>query len=275
MKLQKISIVTLLSCAALAASGIPPVKYVVAVRDAEGKALADREMSFAVDILDSPVAVDPLYTETHRATSTPEGTVLLMIGAGNSTSGVSFDDIDWSATRYLRISVNPDGSGFRTMGVSELGAAPVAMQTAACRSLICTSPSGTPWELTVSDNGTLSWNCLGEVPDIPPDYPVERIPEHLYFIGTFNNWNVSEAVPMDKLSAYRFSITRALTSGEIFKFVPTQSWENDYDWSGEQMAFDSPVPMREFGNTPEFTGPDGVYTITVDFHSYTMTITSK
>lgn len=275
MKIPIIIIAALLSGASFAASAVSPMKYVAAVRDAEGKALADREMTFSIEILDSPTATEALYAESHRATSQPDGTVTLMIGAGDNQSQATYDDIDWRGARYLRVSVNADGQGYRTLGVSELGASPLALKSDVTNALVCTSPSGTPWQLTVSDSGVLTWECLGEIPDTPPAYPAEKIPERLYFIGNFNNWDVTQAVEMDKLSKYCFSITRRLTVGEIFKFVPAQTWANEHDWSGMSSAISTTIPMREQGNTPDFAGPDGDYVITVDFHSFTMTITPK
>lgn len=275
MKVTKLLVAVVSACAALTASAIPPMKYVTAVRNSQGRALGSREMSFIVDILDSPTADEALYTESHSAQSNADGTVTLMIGDGNCSSDVSFDQLDWRGQRYVRVSVNVDGSGYNTLSVAEIGAAPIAMQSAVSEGLIMSSPGGTPWELKVTDEGSLYWECLGEIPETPPAYDETRIPEHLYFIGTFNGWNVAEAIPMDKSSKYLFTITRTLEPGEIFKFVPTQTWANDYDWSGEEMKIGTPVPMREFGNTPEFSGARGTYTISVDFHSFTMTITPQ
>lgn len=275
MKLTKLRVAAICALTSLAASAHPPMKYVTAVRNSQGKALADTEMSFVVEILDSPTAHDPLYTETHTAKSSSDGTVTLMIGNGHQTSDASFDQVNWSEHRYAKISVNADGSGYNTISVAELGAAPIAMQSAVSTSLVVSSPNGTPWQLNVTDSGTLYWTCVGDTPDTPSAYDETRIPEKLYFIGNFNGWNVAEALPMEKLSKYTFAITRTFEPKEIFKFVPSQSWANSYDWSGKEMKIGTPVPMRESGNTPEFTGERGTYRVTVDFHSFTMTITPQ
>ncbi len=272
MKLSKFSVAMLCMCSALTASALPPIKYVTVVRNNEGKALASREMSFVVEILDSPTAERPLYTELHNTASKPDGTVTLLIGNGRVTSDTAFDQIDWSAQRYVKVSVDSPVSGVHCLSVSELGGAPIAMQSEVSHSLVTTSPNGTPWELKITDNGTLYWECMGEIPDTPPAYYEDRIPENLYFIGTFNNWTVADALPMEKISKYVFTITRTFEPDEVFKFVPTQTWDNAYDWSGKQMKIGTAVPLVERGNTPKFTGERGTYRLTVDFHSYTMTI---
>lgn len=272
MELTKIRVAVLCACTTLVASAIPPMKYVTAVRNSQGKALAEKEMSFVVELLDNPTADEALYTETHQATSNSDGIVTLMIGEGKCGADASFDNLDWSGQRYVKVSVNADGSGYSTLSIAELGVAPIAMQSSVSRSLVVPSPNGTPWELKVSDSGSLCWNCLGEIPDTPPAYDETRIPEKLYFIGSFHGWNVSEALPMDKISKYVFTITRTIEKDEIFKFVPTQSWDNLYDWSGQLMKIGTPVPLREMGNTPKFSGETGTYSVTVDFHSFTMTI---
>lgn len=275
MKLFRYYFAILFLFVTMASAGLPPIKYVTAVRNPEGKALANHEMTFVVEILDSPTTDTPLYSETHVASSNSDGTVTLMIGTGNVSTGKSFDQLDWSGRRFVKVSADTHITGYRAISLSELGAAPITMESAESRSLVTTSPNGTPWELKVSNNGSLYWECLGQSPDTPPVYDESRIPDKLYFIGTFNSWKVANAVPMEKISKYKFSITRKLEPDEIFKFVPTQSWDNDFDWSGQQMKIGTPVPLVEFGNTPKFTGTQGTYTITVDFHSFTMTITPQ
>lgn len=258
--------------AALAATGTfglyasPPIEFISAVRNAKGQALIEKSVKVNVDIASDPLASQILYSETHDATTGTDGLMRIMVGEGVSSQ--DFDGIDWSGRRYLRVQVDVEGNGMTSLGVMEFAGAPVAMQAHRTDALECTSPDGKPWRLQVNDKGELSWALLKS------SYDPEKIPEVLYFIGTFNNWNVAEAIPMTKESTTRFSITRDLAVDEIFKFVPSQTWENEIDWSAVSCFVGQPNPMREFGNTEAFRSTPGKYKITVDFSTFTMTITA-
>lgn len=248
-----------------------PIEYVTMVRDNDGKVLTDTEMQFEIDVLDSPTSTSPIYTERHSARSDASGYVTLWIGEGEADPG-AFDRLKWTEPRYLRVSVDAAGYGMRTLGTMQFAAVPRVKEAAKADAMERRSPMGDLWSLRVDDEGNLSWFMIEGNHSGDPQYDQSKVPENLYFIGTFNNWKVAEAVPFRKLSDTRFTITRNLEKDEIFKFTPTQSWTNDYDWSAVTVNIGSVNKLKEFGNSPAFEGATGEYTITVDFYNFTMTI---
>lgn len=267
MKFSKTILLAALTAGCLAAQASPPIEFISAVRNAQGQAYINKNVTVNVDITSDPLASDILYSESHNATIGDDGLLRLMIGEGNSDQ--DFDGINWSGRRYLRVEVDVDGSGPRSLGTMEFAAAPIAMQAQRTESIEAKSPSGKIWRLIVNDKGELSCTPTGG----QSSYDLAKVPDKLYFIGTYNEWNVSDAAPMTKVSDTCFKITRELSTGEIFKFVPSRSWANPYDWSGQSCKIGEPNAMQEFGNTPAFDGDPGTYTITVDFFNFVMTIT--
>lgn len=267
MNFSKAILMALATSCGLAVQASPPIEFVSVVRNSDGKALSDKEVKVSLDIAADPLASTILYSEYHKVHIGSDGILRIMIGEGESDA--LFDAVDWSGRRYLRVQVDTDGSGYRSIGTMEFAGAPTAMQAREAEGLERTSPSGETWRLSVSDMGELGWEKV----NLGPAYDLSKVPENLYFIGDFNNWTVAEAVPMTKLSPTQFTITRKLSTKEIFKFVPTRSWANDVDWSAKTSNLNTPNPMAEFGNTPAFSASSGTYAITVDFYTFTMTIT--
>lgn len=251
----------------------PPIEFQTVARNSSGDVLADMQAYYRISVLESPDAAESLYSETHVATSDSTGRILIHIGEGDNPSS-DFDAIDWSDTRYLRLEADIDGAGFKDYGISTILGAPVAV-SAGHADRIVTHNSRGDWELTVTDSGQLEWKLQGN--SGTPAYDLTLVPDQLYLIGNFigdNGWDVSQAELMTKLSDTRFTLTRHLEPGYIFKFVSRREW-GGRDWSAQSCNIGTPNPMRELDNTPEFTGTPGTYQLTVDFYTYTLTIAAK
>lgn len=263
------AIAALLGVAATAQAS-PPIDFMSIVRNADGKAVANLPAKFTVDIVADAHGEDILYSESHQTVTAQDGSARIMIGEGTPLSG-DFDKIDWNGQRYVNVKVTGEGSlDYHTQGIISIMNVPYAMQAQSAETLMVATPRGGSRTLKINNSGELYWEMEsnGE-----PMYDLEKAPEKLYFIGNFNSWNVSEALPMTKESQYVFSIEKELTTGEIFKFVSVQYW-GELDWSGESSEIGTINGMKELGNTPDFEGPTGMYKITVDFYSYTLTITA-
>lgn len=261
-------------CASLWAR--PPIEYSAAIRNAEGKALINQPAKFEIEIVDAPVDGTKLYAERHSTVTSEKGMATIFIGEGSQIGTSSFDDITWTSPRFLSIKVDVEGTGsYRDMGVVQLMGAPTAAHAESTDALTRRSPSGQIWQLTVDNIGNLSWQEVFNDDYVgDPAYDQSLVPENLYFIGTFNNWDINNAVPFEKLSKTRFRITRNLEYDEIFKFTSIKDWTS-LDWSGVDCNINVPNGMKEYGNTPEFKGQSGEYVITVDFYTFTLTITKK
>lgn len=264
------------------ASAAVPFEFTAALRDSSGRVPPNgTTVHGTVEITDCVSSPITLYSEDFETTCGEDGLIRLHVG-----NLPEFDSICWDGPRFLRFEAfhprEQQGAGggqgdgavpvqeemFHS-GTFELAAAPVAMTSDSADALVSRSPDGSLWELTVSNSGTLSWRLIEGL--TPPNHA----PEHLYFIGTALNWQVAQALEMARDGKYAWTITRRLSPGEIFKFTPSQSWDNERDWSASTCSTSSPNPLREFGNTPAFEGAEGEYELKVDFATYTLTITRK
>lgn len=252
----------------------PPLEYVTALRDESGKVWSNKNVLLKAEITSDISGEIVLYSETQALTTDQFGLLKAYIGDGVSTS--SFSELNWNGKRFLKTAVTIGDSPEYTLGVIQIAAVPKAAIAYTADKIIRKSPSGASWELSVNDNGDTYWkNTSNEIIEHDPNYDQSRVPDKLYFIGTFNGWNVADALPMIKHSATKFSIVRYLNTDEVFKFVPAQKWENDYDWSSVTLNIGTPNGMKEKGNCPAFTGTPGNYEILVDFYDFTLTLTPQ
>lgn len=270
MKKISFSVAALMAVGTLSAFALTPFEFAVAVRSAAGKVHPETNVEFRVDLVDTPLADHALYSEHHDATTDDEGISRLLIGEGTPMSG-DFERLDWEQPLYVSLHVKgPSDTDFRSLGTTQIMSVPLAMQAHTASGLEATDSAGRTWTLGVTNSGALTWTANGGA----PLYDQSKVPAELYFIGNQLNWNVAEAVPFTKVSPTLFTLDRHLVSGEIFKFTQCNYW-GPLDWSGTSCKLNAPNPLREAGNTPDFGGPDGDYTLTVDFYNYTLTITPK
>lgn len=123
---MKTTILTLLSCVFLLSAAMAQtpqsINYQTVVRNSDGAILAGQslDMRMTVSINSSDV-----YEEEHSVTTNDHGLVSLAIGTGSSSD--NFDNINWAAgDAELTVEVD-DGSGYETLGTSELRSVPFAL----------------------------------------------------------------------------------------------------------------------------------------------------
>jgi len=101
--------------------------YQAVVRDNDGKALINEDLSFRVRLLEGLLTETEVYAETHDVRTNKFGLVNLKIGDGTVESG-SMDDLDWANNTYIiQIEIADLGStDFQILGKSQLVAVPYA-----------------------------------------------------------------------------------------------------------------------------------------------------
>jgi hypothetical protein len=101
-------------------------KYQSIVRNTSGNPLANENISIRATVHEGSSSGTTEYQETHDVTTNQFGLINLEIGNGNSTSG-EFPNIDWSSgTKWMEIEAD-FGSGFVSMGSSQLLSVPYAL----------------------------------------------------------------------------------------------------------------------------------------------------
>ena len=105
--------------------------YQAAVRDADGKILANKVVSFRISILETSANGTVAYMETHNTATSEHGLVNLSIGAGTVASG-NFSTIDWGAkSHFIRTELDPaGGTNFTIMSTQQLLSVPYALSVA-------------------------------------------------------------------------------------------------------------------------------------------------
>ncbi len=103
-------------------------KYQAVIRDLNGVAIADQQISLKISIIEQYPDGNSVYSETHNAITNGMGLVNLEIGRGiNPTS--NFKSINWtSGELYIRIEMDEQGgTNFKQIGVAQLLAVPFAL----------------------------------------------------------------------------------------------------------------------------------------------------
>jgi len=100
--------------------------YQATVRNAAGALIVNQNVNFKFNLMqNSPTSV-PVYSETHYVPTDDLGAVSLVIGQGTATTGI-FNSINWgNGNYYLGIELNT-GSGYITMGTTQLLSVPYAL----------------------------------------------------------------------------------------------------------------------------------------------------
>ncbi len=104
------------------------LNYSSVVRDSNGKALANRDVSFRLSILSGSATGSIEYQETHIDKTDQWGVSNLSIGSGAVVQGI-FSSINWgSTTFYLQIELDDNaGSNYQMMGTIQFLSVPYAL----------------------------------------------------------------------------------------------------------------------------------------------------
>jgi len=105
-------------------------KYQSVVRDGQGNALANQNVSFKISILQSTSTGSSVYSETQNATTNAFGLANLSIGLGTVVLG-NFSSISWESDNFF-IQVEMDitgGTAYVVMGSTQLLSVPYALHS--------------------------------------------------------------------------------------------------------------------------------------------------
>lgn len=100
--------------------------YQSIVRDAQGQALVDQDISMRLTVRTGSADGPSVYQETHSLQSNAFGLVNLVVGDG--MGGNDIGQVDWAAnSHYLQVEVDPQGgNNYTDMGTSQLLSVPYA-----------------------------------------------------------------------------------------------------------------------------------------------------
>jgi hypothetical protein len=119
-------LITVLSSVQLTAQSPQGFNYQATVRNNAGELLVNQNANFQFTIVQGSTTGTSLYVETHTTQSDDLAQVALVIGQGSTVSG-DFSQIDWSlGSYYLAIDLDI-GSGYVSMGTTQLLSVPYAL----------------------------------------------------------------------------------------------------------------------------------------------------
>jgi len=117
-----------LSIGSLYAQSPQGMSYQAVIRDSDGEEISEQNVSLKVNILQSSVSGNVVYSEEHSVKTNSHGLVNLVIGKGNMLSG-DFSSIPWSQGPYfVEIEFDPEGgTNYTKLGTSQLMSVPFAL----------------------------------------------------------------------------------------------------------------------------------------------------
>ena len=144
--------------------------YQSVVRDASGKLMSNKEISFRIAILKSSQNGSSVYSEEHSVTTNTNGLATMVIGKGLSAD--EMDTIDWSdGPYYLKVEVDPEGGfNFIAEDTTQLLSVPYALYS---------NSSGSTLTITGQDyltinNNQITVNKVDLTDDVEGILPVEK-----------------------------------------------------------------------------------------------------
>ena len=104
------------------------INYQGAATDSNGDALVNQSISLKTSILSGTATGTIVFSETHSTTTDQFGLFNVVIGQGNSISGV-FDDIDWGAqNHFLQVELDENGgSNYTMIATTQMMSVPYAL----------------------------------------------------------------------------------------------------------------------------------------------------
>lgn len=234
------------------------ISYQAVAFNASGIPVSDGTVGVRVSILDNSVTGSVVYTETHTKTTNAQGLFNLNIGQGAPTVG-TFSSIQWGVnTKFLKVEVDPTGgTSYTLVGTNQLLAVPYALAagsliTSPGEGITLVSPNGTPYQLTVDNNGQLS---------LPTSNSTVNAPTELYLYGSFNSYDAVNALQFGNFFQY-FIGYKYFTAGTQIKFLAAQNENVVYGGNGNNMN-----GTLVLNGTPVTIQSNGFYRISVDNNS--------
>lgn len=236
------------------------ISYQAIALNGSGAPVVSSNVRVKLSILDATVTGTVLYSETHLKTTNANGLFILTIGQGTVLSG-SFNTINWGTnSKFLKVEMDATGgTTYALVGTTQLLSVPYALAadslvTSPGEGITLVSPNGTPYTLSVNDNGELS---------LPTSNQPSNSPSDLYLYGTFNSWNAATALHFGGSGGYFYGY-KYFTAGTQVKFLTGQNTNVIYGGNGSNGS------LTQNGNA--ITIPSaGFYKITVQDGNYSIT----
>jgi hypothetical protein len=205
------------------------ISYQAIALNSSGTPVVSSNVGIKLSILDSSVSGTVLYSETQLKTTNAQGLFNLTIGQGTLVSG-AFNTINWGVnTKFLKVEMDASGgTTYVPVGTTQLLSVPYALAadslvTSAGEGITLVSPNGTPYQLTVNDDGELS---------LPTSSQPSNAPTQLYLYGSFNSWNASAALQFSQDPFTGFKGFKYFTAGTQIKFLTAQNTNTIYGGNG-------------------------------------------
>ena len=200
------------------------ISYQAIALNSSGNPVISSNVGVKLSILDNSATGTVIYSETQTKTTNAQGLFNLVIGQGTAVSGV-FNTINWGTnSKFLKVEMDvAGGTNYVLVGTTQLLAVPYALAadsliTSPGEGITLVSPNGTPYQITVDDNGQLSLPSTNN--------PSTSSPNNFYMYGTFNAFNPATALLManynDGTGLFRYGF-RYLTAGTELKFLATNN----------------------------------------------------
>lgn len=204
------------------------ISYQAIALNGSGTPVVSSNVRLKLSILDVSATGTTLYSETHLKTTNAQGLFNLVIGQGTVVSG-TFNTINWGTnSKFLKVEMDATGgTTYALVGTTQLLSVPYALAadsliTSAGEGITLVSPNGTPYQLTVNDDGELS---------LPTSSQESNAPTDLYLYGSFNSWNASTALHLGG-GGGGFYAYKYFTAGTQVKFLAAQNTNVIYGGNG-------------------------------------------
>ena len=204
------------------------MSYQAVAVDSNGSPLINDDIGVRISILDNSANGTVVYEEIHTKNTNLQGVFNLKIGQGTPTHG-AFSSIDWGVNpKFLQLEIDiTGGDNYALVGATQLLSTPYALAadslvTSPGEGITLVSPNGTPYQLTVDDNGFLS---------LPTSNQQANTPSQLFMYGSFNDYDASSALQFGNYFQ-DFIGYKYLTAGTEIKFLAAQNENVVYGGSG-------------------------------------------
>lgn len=258
--MKKIITLTTILITFLSFAQVPQgISYQAIALNNSGNPVVSSNVGIRLSILDNSATGTVLYTETHTKTTNAQGLFNLVIGQGTGTSG-TFSTINWGVnTKFLKVEMDiAGGTNYVLVGSTQLISVPYALAadslvTSPGEGITLVSPNGTPYQLTVNNNGQLS---------LPTSSQPSNTPTQLYLYGSFNGWDAANALQFGNYYQYLIGY-KYFTAGTQIKFLAAQNTNVVYGGNGNNTN-----GQLTLNGAPITIPSNGFYKITVDNSNY-------